>query len=255
LTANLRVCTRMIVPLTRPASEFQLTRSWILKVFGTIVRSDAAKEPQRRQVLALGERHEHPTGTPAFRFHEIAVFLAIRAFGSGTGRLDQWKRRRSRGFAAWSDDTNTFFTIGHSTRPMVEFVDLLRESDVRLVIDVRSIPRSRTNPQFNQATLAETLSPLQIGYEHISELGGRRGKSRAAESSPNNYWRVRSFRNYADYALTAPFATGLTRLRERGAEQRCVVMCAEAVWWRCHRRIANCFARLGRRHTGDGVFR
>ena len=113
----------------------------------------------------------------------------------------------------------------------------MRESGVRLVIDVRSIPRSRTNPQFNQATLPETLSPLQIGYEHISELGGRRGKSRAAESSPNTYWRVRSFRNYADYALTAPFATGLARLRERGAEQRCVVMCAEAVWWRCHRRI------------------
>jgi uncharacterized protein (DUF488 family) len=113
----------------------------------------------------------------------------------------------------------------------------LRESDVRLVIDVRSIPRSRTNPQFNQSTLPETLAPLQIGYEHISQLGGRRGKSRAAESSPNTYWRVRSFRNYADYALTAPFATGLARLRQCGAEQHCVVMCAETVWWRCHRRI------------------
>ena len=78
---------------------------------------------------------------------------------------------------------------------------------------------------------------MQIGYEHISQLGGRRGKSRAAESSPNTYWRVRSFRNYADYALTAPFATGLARLRQCGAEQHCVVMCAETVWWRCHRRI------------------
>ena len=145
---------------------------------------------------------------------------------------------RSRAFAAWSDDdTNTFFTIGHSTRTIVEFVDLLRESGVGLVIDVRSMPRSRTNPQFNQETLAVTLAPCQIGYEHISELGGLRGKSRDAESSPNTYWRVRSFRNYADYALTAPFATGLARLRERGAKQRCVVMCAEAVWWRCHRRI------------------
>jgi uncharacterized protein (DUF488 family) len=99
------------------------------------------------------------------------------------------------------------------------------------------MPRSRTNPQFNQQSLPEALAPWQIGYEHISELGGLRGKSRDSESSPNTYWRVRSFRNYADYALTAPFATGLTRLRERGAEQRCVVMCAEAVWWRCHRRI------------------
>jgi uncharacterized protein (DUF488 family) len=139
--------------------------------------------------------------------------------------------------AAWSDATNTFFTIGHSTRTIVEFVDLLRESGVGLVVDVRSMPRSRTNPQFNQQSLPEALAPWQIGYEHFSELGGLRGKSRAAESSPNTYWRVRSFRNYADYALTAPFAIGLTRLRERGAEQRCVVMCAEAVWRRCHRRI------------------
>ena len=134
-------------------------------------------------------------------------------------------------------ETNPFFTIGHSTRTIVEFVDLLRESGVDLVIDVRSIPRSRTNPQFNQQSLPEALAPWQIGYEHIAELGGLRGKSRGTESSPNIYWRVRSFRNYADYALTAPFATGLARLRERGSEQRCVVMCAEAVWWRCHRRI------------------
>jgi uncharacterized protein (DUF488 family) len=81
------------------------------------------------------------------------------------------------------------------------------------------------------------LARFQIRYEHIAELGGLRRRSRSAEPSPNDYWRVRGFRNYADYALTAPFATGLARLRECGAEQRCVVMCAEAVWWRCHRRI------------------
>ena len=113
----------------------------------------------------------------------------------------------------------------------------MRESGVDLVIDVRSIPRSRTNPQFNQQSLPEALAPWQIGYQHIAELGGLRGKSRGAGSSPNTYWRVRSFRNYADYALTAPFAAGLARLRERGSEHRCVIMCAEAVWWRCHRRI------------------
>ena len=113
----------------------------------------------------------------------------------------------------------------------------MRETGIDLVVDVRSIPRSRTNPQFNQETLPETLEPWQIGYEHIAELGGRRGKSRATELSPNTYWRVRSFRNYADYALTAPFAAGLARLRERGGEHRCAIMCAEAVWWRCHRRI------------------
>ena len=75
------------------------------------------------------------------------------------------------------------------------------------------MPRSRTNPQFNQQSLPEALVPWQIGYEHISELGGLRGKSHGSESSLSAYWRVRSFRNYADYALTAPFATGLTRLR------------------------------------------
>lgn len=134
-------------------------------------------------------------------------------------------------------ETHTFFTIGHSTRTIVEFVDLLRESRVDFLVDVRSMPRSRTNPQFNGERLPVTLAPWQIGYEHIGALGGLRGKPRNTEDSLNGYWRVRSFRNYADYALTAPFAAGLARLRELGAAHRCAIMCAEAVWWRCHRRI------------------
>jgi uncharacterized protein (DUF488 family) len=99
------------------------------------------------------------------------------------------------------------------------------------------MPRSHTNPQFNGDSLPETLASWQIGYEHIAELGGLRGKARVAESSPNAYWRVRGFRNYADYALTKPFAAGLARLRKLGGQHRCAIMCAEAVWWRCHRRI------------------
>ena len=134
-------------------------------------------------------------------------------------------------------DTNTFFTIGHSTRTIAEFVDLLQESRVDFVVDVRSMPRSRTNPQFNGDNLPETLAPRQIGYEHIAELGGLRRKARGAEPSPNAYWRVRGFRNYADYALTKPFSIGFARLRELGGQHRCAIMCAEAVWWRCHRRI------------------
>jgi uncharacterized protein (DUF488 family) len=98
------------------------------------------------------------------------------------------------------------------------------------------MPRSRTNPQFNRDSLPETLTHSQIGYEHIAELGGLRGKSQTVEPSPNGYWRVRGFRNYADYALTKPFSVGLGRLRELG-QHRCAIMCAEAVWWRCHRRI------------------
>jgi uncharacterized protein (DUF488 family) len=130
-----------------------------------------------------------------------------------------------------------FFTIGHSTRSIAEFVELLRESDIERVVDVRSIPRSRTNPQFNESTLCESLATRRIDHEHIAELGGLRGKQRLDEPLLNGYWRVRSFRNYADYALTEPFAAGLARLRRQGAQQRCAIMCAETLWWRCHRRI------------------
>jgi uncharacterized protein (DUF488 family) len=128
------------------------------------------------------------------------------------------------------------FTIGHSTRSIGEFLGLLHESSVALVIDVRSIPRSRTNPQFNSDALPGDLARSQIGYSHIAELGGLRGKSQGARSS-NDYWRAQSFRNYADYALTAPFREGLERLRRCAKERRCAIMCAETLWWRCHRRI------------------
>ncbi len=134
-------------------------------------------------------------------------------------------------------ETSTFFTIGHSTRTIVEFAELLLQSRVDFVVDVRSMPRSRTNPQFNGESLPGALAPWQIGYEHIAALGGLRGRALGAEPSPNSYWRVRGFRNYADYALTEPFAKGLAQLRELGGQHRCAIMCAEAVWWRCHRRI------------------
>jgi uncharacterized protein (DUF488 family) len=140
-------------------------------------------------------------------------------------------------WCALEPETNTFFTIGHSTRTIVEFVGLLQSSRVDLVVDVRSMPRSRTNPQFNGESLGETLAPWQIGYVHIDALGGLRGKAKTVEPSPNAYWRVRGFRNYADYALTSAFGVGLARLRELGGQHRPAIMCAEAVWWRCHRRI------------------
>ena len=129
------------------------------------------------------------------------------------------------------------FTIGHSTRSIEEFVGLLRESSVALVIDVRSIPRSRTNPQFNKDSLPGDLASSQIGYEHIAELGGLRGRQSHTAPSPNDYWRVESFRNYADYALTPRFREGLERLRWHAQQRPCAIMCAETLWWRCHRRI------------------
>ena len=132
---------------------------------------------------------------------------------------------------------NPFFTIGHSTRTVPELADLLRSAEVRLVVDVRTVPRSRTNPQFNQDVLAGSLADYQIGYEHVAELGGLRSRQRLVEPSPNGFWENDSFRNYADYALTEAFRSGLGHLRELGAQRRTVIMCAEAVWWRCHRRI------------------
>ncbi len=130
-----------------------------------------------------------------------------------------------------------FFTIGHSTRQIGEFVELLNASQVGLVVDVRAIPRSRTNPHYNAETLPDTLSGFQIVYAHIAELGGRRTRARDVPPDVNGYWENQSFHNYADYAMGSRFHSGLSTLRELGHARRCTVMCAEAVWWRCHRRI------------------
>jgi uncharacterized protein (DUF488 family) len=128
-----------------------------------------------------------------------------------------------------------FFTIGHSTRSTAEFVGLLRTSQITLVVDVRHIPRSRTNPQFNREILPDELRSFQIDYVHLAGLGGLR--SRGLDPSPNLLWQNSSFRNYADYAMTENFHQGLTELRDLGHKRRSVIMCAEALWWRCHRRI------------------
>jgi uncharacterized protein (DUF488 family) len=132
---------------------------------------------------------------------------------------------------------NPFFTIGHSTRPIVSFVDLLRGEEIRLVVDVRTVPRSRTNSQYNRDVLPASLSASRIAYEHIAALGGLRGRQRDVPPAVNAFWENQSFHNYADYAMSEDFHSGLIRLRELGDAQRCAIMCAESVWWRCHRRI------------------
>jgi uncharacterized protein (DUF488 family) len=132
---------------------------------------------------------------------------------------------------------NPFFTIGHSTRPLETFVDLLHSADIRVVVDVRTAPRSRTNPQYNSDDLAQTLSGHRIGYEHIASLGGLRGRKEDTPPEVNAFWEKQSFHNYADYAMGERFHAGLSRLRELGHERRYAIMCAESVWWRCHRRI------------------
>ncbi len=132
---------------------------------------------------------------------------------------------------------NPFFTIGHSTREFAAFAELLEASRVEHVVDVRTVPRSRTNPQFNKDVMPDALSAVGMSYEHLVALGGLRGKSKTVVPDENGFWNNDSFHNYADYALTSEFDGGLAQLIERGRQQRCVIMCAEAVWWRCHRRI------------------
>ena len=140
-----------------------------------------------------------------------------------------------------------FFTIGHSTRPIEEFVALLQQANVRVLADVRTIPRSRTNPQFNSEALRLTLAERQIQYHHIKKLGGLRGKRPGGEDSPNTFWRNESFRNYADYAWSTEFSEGLQELLDLDRIGVCAIMCAEAVWWRCHRRIiADYLTAMGR---------
>lgn len=125
-------------------------------------------------------------------------------------------------------------TLGHSTRPIEAFMALLQAHRVTRLIDVRTVPRSRHNPQFNTETLPGTLAAVNIGYVHAPGLGGFR---RTAPDSPNAGWRNLSFRGYADYMQTADFAENLVRLIELARGDRVALMCAEAVPWRCHRSL------------------
>lgn len=129
------------------------------------------------------------------------------------------------------------FTIGHSTRTLEEFLGLLRESSIELLVDMRAIPFSRRMPQFSTDALSASLEEQGIRYEHMPALGGRRRKEKNAPPSPNTYWRIEAFRAYADYAATPEFGAAVSELIDKANASRCTIMCAEAVWWRCHRRI------------------
>jgi uncharacterized protein (DUF488 family) len=128
----------------------------------------------------------------------------------------------------------TVLTVGHSNRTWKEFLEILRAHGVARVIDVRSIPRSRHNPQFDQKTLRKNLRAAKIGHVHLRKLGGRRHTRR---DSVNIGWRNASFRGYADYMQTAEFDAGLQRLIKLARNKRSAIMCAEAVPWRCHRSL------------------
>ena len=128
----------------------------------------------------------------------------------------------------------TVFTIGHSTRPLEEFIGILKAHGVQRVVDVRSVPRSRHNPQFNRELLARHLRAARIGYVHLKKLGGLR---HAKADSKNLGWHNASFRGFADYMQTANFQAGLARLEKLAATKPSAIMCAEAVPWRCHRSL------------------
>lgn len=131
------------------------------------------------------------------------------------------------------------FTIGHSTRSADELIALLREAAVDLLADIRTVPRSRFNPQFNTDVLPASLEAAGIGYRHFAALGGLRHRPKGAPPSPNGLWRNEAFQAYADYAMTPAFRAALGELRDLAGEHTPAIMCAEAVWWRCHRRIVS----------------
>jgi len=128
----------------------------------------------------------------------------------------------------------TIFTIGHSTRPIDEFLRLLKAHGVQRVVDVRTIPRSRHNPQFDRGQLSPALHRVRIHYRHMPGLGGLR---RARRDSANAGWRNASFRGYADYMQTPEFEDSLEDCIDLAKRERVVLMCAEAVPWRCHRSL------------------
>lgn len=126
------------------------------------------------------------------------------------------------------------YTIGHSTRAVEEFIELLRAQQITQLVDIRTIPKSRHNPQFAGEALAESLEAAGIRYVYLKALGGLRS---SRKDSPNEGWRNKSFRNYADYMQTEDFDGGLAELLELAEQAPTAIMCAEAVPWRCHRSL------------------
>ena len=126
------------------------------------------------------------------------------------------------------------WTVGHSTYSLDTFVGLLEAHQIAQVADIRTVPRSRRSPQFDTDALAVSLPERAVAYMHLPRLGGWR---HASSDSPNGAWRNVSFRGYADYAMGAEFADGLAQLRRLAAVRHTAMMCSEALWWRCHRRL------------------
>ena len=135
----------------------------------------------------------------------------------------------------------TIWTIGHSTRPLEELIQMLQSFDIEILVDVRSFPGSRKFPQFNKESLEITLPENHIEYIHIKELGGRR---KINKDSKNTAWRVLAFRAYADYMETEDFKKGILQLEKIASKFKVAYMCSEAVWWRCHRSMISDYLKV-----------
>lgn len=139
------------------------------------------------------------------------------------------------------DEDKTIWTIGHSTRPMEEFISMLHSFNIELVADIRSFPGSRKFPQYNKEALSVSLPQNNIQYVHLKNLGGRR---KVKPDSKNTAWRNAAFRGYADYMETDAFKEGITTLEKIALKQRTAYMCSEAVWWRCHRSMVSDYLKV-----------
>jgi len=139
------------------------------------------------------------------------------------------------------DGNKTIWTIGHSTRPLEEFLSMLHSFNIQIVADIRRFPGSRNFPQYNEEALSVSLSQNNIQYVDLKILGGRR---KAKPGSKNTAWRNSAFRGYADYMETDTFKEGITELESIAVKQRTAYMCSEAVWWRCHRSMVSDYLKV-----------
>jgi hypothetical protein len=188
----------------------------------------AKKKPQRNKKVILPETPQYAS-SPCF-MHELQKEGekeggAIPSTISGSSHYPPQTMH-------WPD--GAIFTLGHSTLPIERFITVLKTYGIERLVDIRTMPRSRHNPQFNGTVLAKTLPAEHIDYVHIKALGGLR---RAHKDSPNTGWRNGGFRGYADYMQTGEFQEALAVLIEMSRKKRTAIMCAEAVPWRCHRSL------------------
>ncbi len=139
------------------------------------------------------------------------------------------------------ESVRTIWTLGHSTRPLEEFIELLQSAEITAIADVRRFPGSRRYPQYNQAALTDALAAVGVQYVWLPELGGRR---RPRPDSPHTAWRNASFRAYADYMDTDEFEEGADRVTALAGTERVALMCAEALWWQCHRALISDYLKI-----------